>query len=158
MNTSIRNELEVALIPANTEQIDGWNLNWLISKSQVEYILHDIASIPSVRNDSQLQRAQYQDEALPVFNLEKHFGLQENPDAPNLKYVVVKVPLHSGGISKAVIRLTNSIRIRKLTFNSTLAQATGLQKNEDDILGAFTLSDNQLVIVPDIAAMLLKEL
>ncbi len=158
MNTSIKNEPEVALIPANTIPIEGWDLNWLISKSQVEYILHDIATLPSVGDDSHLQRAQYQDEALPVFCLEKYFGLQKATPSANYKYVVVKVPLQNGGISKAILRLTHSIRIRKLTFNSTLAQTTGLRTNTDDILGAFTLPDNQLVIVPDIAAMLLKEL
>lgn len=158
MNTPITIQPEVALIMANTTPVEGWNINWLISKTQVEYILHDIASLPSVANNTTLQRAQYQDEALPVFNLEKYFGLVEKTDSANYKYIVVKVPQENGGIAKAILRITSSVRLRKLTFNSTLAQTTGLQTNVNDILGAFTLPDNQLVIVPDIAAMLLKEL
>lgn len=158
ISTPNQREPEVAMILANSAPIDGWTPYWLISKLQIEYILHDIAAVPPSSEAPHIQRAQYQDETLPVLSLEKYYGVNPSLYDVRYTYLVTKLPLPTGGISKTVLRLSNPVRIRKLNFNAAKAQETGLQVNDEDILGAFTLPDNQLVIVPDITAILRKEL
>lgn len=156
MNTVDQKIPEVALIMANTAPVNGWNLYWLISKKQIEYLLTDIARLPASAEQPDRKRAQYQDEALPVFSLEEHFGLEELSPSTSYRYIVTKNPAPERRISKAILRLSHPVRIRKLTFEATPAQFTGLRENEDDILGAFTLADYQLVIVPDLSAILAR--
>lgn len=156
MNTVDQKIPEVALIMANTAPVNGLNIYWLISKKQIEYLMTDIAGLPATAEQPDRQRAQYQDEVLPVFSLENHYGLEELSPSASYRYIVTKNPVPEQGISKAILRLSHPVRVRKLTFEATPAQFTGLRENEADILGAFTLADNQLVIIPDLSALLAK--
>lgn len=156
MKTVNQKTPEVALVMANTAPVDGWNIYWLISKKQIEYLLTDIAELPATAEQPALQRAQYQDEVLPVFSLEKHYGLKELSPSSGYRYLVTKSPASEGGIARAIVRLSHPVRVRKLNFNATQAQNTGLNSNESDILGSFTLPDSQLVIIPDLTALVDK--
>jgi hypothetical protein len=156
MNTVDRKIPEVALIKANTAPVDDWNIYWLISKKQIEYLLTDIAGLPPSAEQPDLQRAQYQEEFLPVLSLEKYYGLEEPSPVSGYRYIVTKSPALQGEISRAIVRFAHPVRVRKLTFEAVPAQYTGLKKNEDTILGAYTLPDNQLVIIPDLAAVVGK--
>lgn len=146
--------LEIAMVMANTPSVDGWNLHWIVSKSQVEYVLRDIATLPPRFENDTLQRAQYQDSPLPVVSLEQHFGLSSTEQSLPYKYIILKIPTDSQKVEKIILRTVHPIRVRKLTFNSAEAQHTGLKQNYGDILGAYTLPDNQLLIIPDLNAIL----
>lgn len=154
MSTLLQTSPEIAIIMANTPPIDRWNIYWLISKRQVEYILTDVVMHPPSAEHPNLQRAQYQEEILPIVSLEKHFGLEESLTVSSYRYIVTKSPTPDGKLAKAILRFSHPIRVRKLDFNSAPAQHTGLRENVDHILGAFTLPDNQLVIIPDIPAIM----
>lgn len=147
---------EVAVIMANTLPVAGWNIYWLISKKQVEYILTDIATLPPSAEHPHLVRAQYQEEMLPVVSLEKHFGLEEMSTVSSYRYIVTKSATPEGKIAKAILRFSHPVRVRKLNFNCVPAQDYGVSENAEHILGAFSLADNQLVIIPDIPAILQK--
>lgn len=135
---------------ANTAPVDGWQLNWLLSKNQLEYLLRDIAMVSSHAFQSPaLQAAQYMEEILPVVSLESYYGLAEVTRPQAYKYLVTKVAMPANTLSKIVIRTVHPARIRKLTAN-TVAHATVLPAHSEDILGAFTMPDNQLLIVPDL--------
>lgn len=154
MSTLPQTSPEIAMIMANTPILDGWEMYWLISKRQVEYILTDIAILPPSAEHPHLQRAQYQEEMLSVVSLEKHFGLEELPTVGSYRYIVTKSPTPDGRLAKAILRFNHPIRVRKLNFNSAPARYTGLRENGTHILGAFTLPDNQLVVIPDIPAIM----
>lgn len=154
MDTINQRTPEVAMIMANGAPTEDSNLYWLISKKQVEYILTDIAELPSNVEQPRLQRAQYQGQVLPVLSLEKYYGLAELPPTASYRYIVTKYPNHDGRLTKVILRFCNPIRVRRLTFEATPAEPSALRKNGMDILGAFTLPDNQLAIIPDFAAML----
>lgn len=154
MSTIQQTQPEIALIMANTEPFEGWTIHWLLSKKQVEYILTDIAALPPGGEYPHLQRAQYQEEMLPVIRLEEHYGLAEPPASAGYRYIVTKNPGTEGQLVRAIIRFSHPIRVRKINFNSVPTQITGLKKNSTHVLGAFTLPDNQLLIMPDIVAIL----
>lgn len=147
---------EVALFMANTPPVNGWALHWLLSKSQIEFVLHDISALPPCSEFPGLQRAQHQDEVLPVLSLEQHYALETLPVTSGFKYIVTRVPTADGTLLKVILRICNPLRIRKLNFNAEKTLHTGLQKNSQDILGAFTLPDNQLIILPDIEKILVN--
>jgi hypothetical protein len=154
MKNEIEKQPEIAIFQANTLSVEGWNIYWVLSKIQIEYILHDITPLPPNAEQPHLERTQYLEETLPVLSLEKYYGLQELPTRSTYGYIVAKIPMPSGDMQKAVLRTNNPIRIRKLTFNAAEAKYTGLPEHSEDILGAFTLPENQLIVVPDIASIL----
>ncbi|WP_136795955.1 hypothetical protein [Desulfosediminicola ganghwensis] len=151
MITAQQKEPEIGLIKANVPSIEGWDINWLISRGQIEYILHDIALLPADDKYPHLQRAQYQDDALLVISLEKYFHLGMLASSQPYKFVVTRAPGIDGKARRVILRTANPLRVRKLNFNASQATDTGLPKNSQDLLGAFALPDNQLVLIPDIA-------
>lgn len=151
MSTAQQKEPEVGLIKANVPSSEGWEINWLISRSQIEYILHDIAALPPDPRYPGLQRAQYQDDALLVLCLEKYFHLGTLPAAQPYKFVVTRAPGADGKTRRVILRTANPLRVRKLNFNAAEAANTGLPQNSQELLGAFALPENQLVLIPDIA-------
>lgn len=151
MITAQQKEPEIGLIKANVPSIEGWDINWLISRSQIEYILHDIATLSADPKYPELQRAQYQEDALLVVSLEKYFHLGTLPTAQPYKYVVTRAPSVDGKARRVILRTATPLRVRKLNFNAAQAADTGLPQNSQDLLGAFALPDNQLVLIPDLA-------
>jgi hypothetical protein len=158
MKKEIQKQPEIAMFMANTVTVEGWNIYWVLSKIQIEYILHDVMTLPPNQEQPQQERVQYMEESLPLLSLEKYYGLEELPTRPTYGYIVAKIPMGTDRMQKVVLHTNNPVRIRKLTFNAVQAQYTGLPENSEDILGAFSLPENQLLIVPDIALMLDKVL
>ncbi len=154
MKNEILKQPEIAIFKANTTNTEGRDIYWVLSKIQIEYILHEITALPPSAEQPQLQRTQYLEESLPVLSLEKYYGLQELPLRSTYGYVVAKIPMNTGSMQKAVLRTNNPVRIRKLTFNAEPAEHTGLPEHSEDIIGMFSLPENQLLIVPNIAAIL----
>jgi len=146
---------EVALIMADLPAVKGWQVHWLLSKKQIEYILTDIAALPPSPENPRLQRAQYQEAVLPVVSLEQHFGFRAQTSSPGrYRYIVAKSPAPDGGLARAILRVCHPVRVRKLNFNSSPAQRPEVGKNSAHILGTFTLPENLLVIIPDLAAII----
>lgn len=154
MKTAIEKVPEVAIIMANTAPVEGMQIYWLISKSQVEYMLTDISILPKTSEQPEFERAQYQEEVLPVISLEKYYGLEELPPVSAYRYIVSKNPAPGNKLVKAILRLCHPVRVRKLNFNATKAQQNVLKRNGEDVLGAFILEEQQLVIIPDMASIL----
>lgn len=151
MITAQQKDPEIGLIKANVPSREGWEINWLISRSQIEYILHDIAALPPDSQFPDLQRAQYQEDALLVLSLEKHFHLGTLPVTQPYKFVVTRAPGADGKARRVILRTANPLRVRKMDFNVAQAADTGLPQNSEDLLGAFALPENQLVLIPDLA-------
>jgi len=157
MSTIQQSTPEVALIMADLPIVKGWQIHWLLSKKQIEYILTDITALPPSAENPRLQRAQYQEAVLPVFSLEQHFGFKAQTSSPGrLSYIVTKSPAPDGRLVKAILRVNHPVRVRKLNFNSNPAQRPMVGKNSAHVLGAFTLPENLLVIIPDLAAIIAR--
>lgn len=141
---------EVAMIQANCAPVDGWQIHWLISRKQIEYLLTDIVALPPNAIQPHLPRAQYLEQSLPVITLEQHFGIPQLERHTSYRYLVTKFSAPESGMMRAILQIYHPVRMRKLIFNSVPSTSTATSKNERHILGAYTLPDNQLVIIPDI--------
>lgn len=144
---------EIAMIQANCRPMDGWQIHWLISRKQIEYLLTDIVSLPPSVEQPHLERAQYLEQSLPVIHLENHFGLVQDSPPASFRYLVSKCVTRDKKIMRAMLKICHPVRMRKLSFHSTPTIHSTIPSNEHHILGAFTMPDNQLVIIPDIFAI-----
>lgn len=149
----MQQEREVATFMANCPPFGNLHIYWLFSRSQIEFILSDVEFIPPAE-DSQAIRAHYLEEALPVIDLEEHFGLGGIRQTLPEKYVVLRSSNTDGDLSKVMVRSVHQVRMRKLNFATTPAPGSALQKNQDHILGAFFQDNDTLLIVPDLKTII----
>lgn len=154
MRSNVEKTSEIALIEANCEPIDGWQIYWILSKTQIEYMLTDIATLPLNHNQTGLLKAQYQDEVLYVLNLESYYGLSALSSSTSDRYLVTKYPASDNRLIRAILKLSNPVRLRKIDTDTQNSEVAILKSNADQILGAFELQEKQIGIIPDIEAIL----
>jgi hypothetical protein len=143
-------KLEVATIKANTPPLGGQELYWLLSRSQLEFILQDVKvyHLPPLP-----ATAQYQEVMLPVINLEHHFGLPEGGPGRSVKYLVIRAATTGKALVKVIIQTPSVVRIQHLESEVVASRLLALPRNSSDLLGVYALSDGSLGIVPDIAGI-----
>lgn len=157
MNTSTtRYENEVALIEANTLPISGRVVHWLLSRKQVIYILRELGMTQKIPGRTRFPQATYLEEMLPVVDLETYFGLSVKDNSVEKHYLIARAPKADGTLGRVIIPTSHPVRIRKAGFEAIAAGETGLTDNSQDILGAFVLASNDLVILPDLTAIIAK--
>lgn len=136
--------------------IGGRHIHWLVSRKQVIYVLRELVITKPVAGRGRFPQAVYLEEMLPVVEMESYFGMPlSNPKAER-HYLVARAPKANGTIGKVIIATSHPVRIRKVGFEAIPANETGLMKNHQDILGAFVLASNDLVILPDLSAIIAK--
>lgn len=145
----MQEEREVAVVGANTSPLGTVHIYWLFSRSQIEFILTEIETLPTT-NENEPARARYIDEALPLINLEKYFGLGDQLQTPIDKYIVTKTTDPNGELIKIIVPAAHPVRMKKLSFATTPAPGSALKKNEEHILGAFFQDNDTLLVVPDL--------
>lgn len=147
---------EVAMIQADCNPVDGWQIHWLISRKQIEYLLTDIVSLPPNDVQPQFERAQYLEQSLPVIHLEEYYGLARTSPQPGYRYLVTKFAAKNHSMLRAILKIHHPVRMRKLTFNSVPCSTSPTPKNGEHLLGAYTLPDNQIILIPDLFALVDK--
>ena len=143
-------KLEVATIQANCDPLNGFELYWLVSRSQLEIILQNIEVF---RSPPFVATAEYQEVILPVIGLEKHFGLAENKLEKSMKYLILRAADANHALVRLIVETPFPPKIQKLEKGITTFGALALPKNNVDILGIYSLSATALAIVPDLAGI-----
>lgn len=143
-------KLEVATIQANCEPLNGYELYWLVSRSQLEIILQNIEVF---RSPPFVATAQYQEVVLPVISLEKHFGLSEKKVEKSMKYLILRAANADQALVRLIAETPFPPKIQKLEKGVTTFGALALPKNNVDILGIYSMSPTVLAIVPDVAGI-----
>jgi chemotaxis signal transduction protein len=144
-------KLEVATVKANTPPLEGVELYWLLSRTQLEFILQDITVIQS---PPLVATAQYQEAMLPVINLEQYFGLPESEQRRSVKYLVIRAVTAEKALVKVIIETPHSLKIQQLETGVAASRLLALPRNSTDLLGIYTMPDGSLGIVPDIAGII----
>ncbi|MDK9706943.1 MAG: hypothetical protein OEL83_07810 [Desulforhopalus sp.] len=143
-------KLELAAVKANAPPLGGLVLYWLFSRNQLEFVLQDIAVVHS---PPLADMAQYQETMLPVINLERHFGLQEQGTSRSTKYLVIRAVTAEKTLVKVIVLAPNSLKIQELRTGYAGSRPLSLPRNTNDILGSYSLPEGGLGIVPDIASI-----
>lgn len=147
----MQTKLEVATIKANTPSLGKFQLYWLLSRNQLEFILQDITVVQSPQR---IAMVQYQDAMIPVINLEQHFGLGEAGGHKSAKYLVIRAVTSEKTLVKAIIETVHVVKMQTLeTGFAAASQLFSLPKNNDDLLGMYAMPDGSLGIVPDVAGI-----
>ena len=140
-------QLEIAIIKANSKTLQGYELYWILSRTQLEFLFKEVeifSSPPFVAT------AKYQEVMLPVLNLEKHYGLEEKDDNRLSKYLVVRSVNEKKEMVKLIVQMDQTLKIHKLETEFKSLQSTPLPQNSEDVLGMFSLATDKLGVVPDL--------
>ncbi len=147
---------EIALFQIAQVSNNANKAYWVFSRQQIEFILSNIPSTSSQLKSVSLGEIPYQNNLIPALYLERHFAVQSNTVDIREKYIVIKIPTHTGTIQRLAIRSIYPLHMRPLDFSTKETTPHNLKKNKEDILGAFTDKNEELYILPNIPAILEK--
>ena len=143
-------QLEIAIIKANSKALQGYELYWLLSRTQLEFLFKEVEIFSS---PPFVDTAKYQEVMLPVINLEKHYGLQEKEENGPVKYLVVRSVNEKKEMVKLIIQMPQTLKIHKLETEFESLQSTELPQNSEDVLGMYSLATDKIGVVPNFLGM-----
>ncbi|MGB3211155.1 MAG: chemotaxis protein CheW [Desulforhopalus sp.] len=146
----MKKQLEIAIVKANSATLEGCELYWLLSRSQLEFLFKEVeifSSPPFVAT------AQYRETMLPVVSLEKYYGLEEKIVNGPHKYIVVRSVNEKNEMVKLIVQTVQTLKIHKLETGFASLSSPILPKNSEDILGIYSLANGKLGIVPDFVGL-----
>ncbi len=146
----MKKQLEIITIKANSASFNGCALYWIFSRTQLEFVLKEV-EIVSLRPF--VSAAKYQDDTLPVVNLEKYYGLEENRKNGPAKYFVIRSVNEQKELVKLIVETPQSLKIHKLETNFKSLQSLVLPQNSAAVLGMYPLGSGKVGVVPDFVAM-----
>ncbi len=146
----MKKQLEIATIKANSDNLQGFELYWLLSRKQLEFLFKEIEVFSS---PNFVATAKYQETMLPVINLEKYYGLEENEPSGSIKYLVIRSVNEEKEMVKLIIQTSQTLKIHKLESGFDSLQFPILPKNSKDVLGMYALATGQVGIVPNFVGM-----
>lgn len=141
------NKLEIVTFKANSYTVDGIEVSWLFSRSQLEFIIKDIEIFTSSPLSS---TAQYGGAMLPVINLEHYFGLENRKNQATGKYLVLRT-VADNELLKIIVETPQQVKVHDLGAGRPQSSPTRLPKNNESVLGCFSLSDGTVGVMPNIA-------
>lgn len=95
----------------------------------------------------------WQEEILPVVCLEKYFGLAEETRPVPGRHLVLKAAAQQGdevSVSMIVLPVYTDLQMGSVSGGGKPIAPDFLKVNADDILGAFELAAQRIVVLPDI--------
>ena len=142
----MKKQLEIAIIKAHSNTFQGYQLYWILSKNQLEFLFKEVEIFSS---PSFVATAKYQEVMLPVINLEKHYGLEEKDEDGPAKYLVVRSVNEKKEMVKFIIRTLQTLKIHKLKTEVKSMQSMELPQNSEDVLAMYSLGIDKLGVVPN---------
>lgn len=146
----MKKQLEVAIIKANSATFQDCELYWLLSRTQLEFVLKELeifSSSPFVAT------AKYEEAMLPVINLEKYYGLAEKEDKGPSKYYIIRSVNEKKELVKLIVETPESPKIQKLETDFTSFPSLLLPQNSANVLGMYSLQAGKIAVVPDFIGM-----
>lgn len=142
----MKKQLEIATIKANSTDFHGWEIFWVLSKNQLELLFKEVEMFSS---SPALVTAKYQDDLLPVVNLENYYGLEVRKRNNLPKYLVVRSVNEKKELVRFIIEIPQKYTLQKLATGIETMQAPMMAQNGENVLGLYALAPGQLGVVPD---------
>lgn len=145
---------DVAIFKANTKPIRNKEVHWLISKSQLEHVVKEIAINPIPFSQKYIYGiAAWQGLVLPVVRLESFFNFRRSqPDTSNMKLVVKTAVQGENGLA-ARLMLEAPFDIKVRSVNAEDCTPAGISAKELEIRGlkgVFEWEQDKLLLIPDL--------
>lgn len=144
------NQPELATFKANCSSGNGFDLYWIVSRTQIEFILKDIDafSSPGIATTTQ-----YQGSMLPVIGLETFFGLAIKEAGAALKYIVLRAVNKEQELVRLMVETPYSVKFVKYEGQFRPLQNLKVPKNGSSLLGVYTLEEGRVGMMPDLVAI-----
>ncbi|WP_457577630.1 hypothetical protein [Desulfomarina sp.] len=141
--------LELAVIRADCSTKMGENVFWLLSRSQIEFVLSDL-ELDAAENGQFAGR--YRDMVLPVVRLEEYFGLLDRKvrRKNKKKYVVAGAVNRKEELVRIILQTRHHVQMLKLSKNMPSSFSFPLPRREKDVLGIYSLAEDKILILPDL--------
>lgn len=141
--------LKVVRLPLGQDKLLDKQVVLLMPARQVEEVLHNALVQPlPFGPDWLLGLCLWREQALPVFDLSRHYGLLEDDATANPLYLVVRVLTSEQELLRCVLRVTHQISTGDIPPQaSPAAPQAGL-----NVLGMFTQED-KILLVPHLAPL-----
>lgn len=149
-------ESRKVVVVRSTGTVDGKALlYWMFSRRQLEMVLREIDPVPVLPAAEGFCEAAiaWQEEILPVVSLEKYYGLAEGVRTVPGKHLVLKAAEQLGdevSVSMIVLPVHTDLQMGSVNGGGRPIDPGFLKINAADILGAFELAAQQIVVLPDI--------
>lgn len=146
---------EIIVIPADVAPAKGWQIFWAFSKKQLDMVLQEVelVEVGAAVEDFILSRAFWQEEKLAVVSLEKYFGMPQLTGSQVDKCAVLKDVVDKGSgpeVGRIMVKISGNIRVREVDFMSMSTSPSMLPARQEDVHGVYSLSDKQLLVVPNL--------
>lgn len=148
LNDTMKRQLEIATIKANSTAFHGWEIFWILSKNQLELLFKELDMFSSSPSGD---TAKYQDVMLPVINLENYYGLEVYDKSNQAKYLVVRSVNEKKELVKLIVEIPQKYTLQKLTEGLDPLESPVIPQNGENVLGIYSLAPGQLGVVPDFA-------
>lgn len=141
--------LELAVIRADCSLKSGEKLFWLLSRSQIEFVLSDLEQ---VMTENGRFTARYREMVLPVVRLEEYFGLpgRREEEKNKNKYVVAGAVDREEKLVRIILQTRHHVQLLKLSENMPPPFPLSLPKRGEDVLGVYSLAEDKVLILPDL--------
>lgn len=141
------NQLEIAAVKANCFTVEGVELSWLFSRTQLEFVLKDVEILTS---SPFIAKVQYGSAMLPVITLESYYGLENRESKTSAKYLVMRTVVQSE-LVKLIIETPKQVKIFTVNSSFSAINSLSLPQNEGDVLGFYLMPDGTVGAMPNIA-------
>lgn len=146
----MKKQLEIAIVNANSAPIQGYEICWLLSRTQVEFALKEVEIFSSPPFAT---AAKYQEAMLPVINLEKYYGLEQKEGNGLTKYFVIRSVNEKKELVKLIIKTPQALKMQKVETDFKPFPSLVLPQNSVNVLGVYALGTGKLGVVPDFIGM-----
>ena len=146
---------KVVIVKSTGTAGDKGMLYWMFSRKQLEMVLREIEPAPVLPVAKEFCEAAivWQNEILPVVCLEKYFGLTDISVTVPGKHLILKAAAQDEKeihVSMIVLPVYTDLQMGSLSGVGKRISPDFLSANSSDVLGAFQLAAQRIVVLPDI--------
>lgn len=145
---------EVAIFKANITPIRNREVHWLISKSQLEHVVKEIAINPIPFSQKYIHGiAAWQGLVLPVVRLESFFNFRESTANTSGMKLVVKTAVQGedGLAARLMLDAPFNIKVRSVRAEDcTPAGISARELETRGLKGVFEWEQDKLLLIPDL--------
>lgn len=145
---------DIILVKSAGSGAGGEHLFWLFSKNQLEMVLRDIVteSVPAQPSLTQ-GVVNWQDQALPLVNLESYYGTAGRAAEQPTRYLFIKGAARTADevqLAMIVVPIYAEMRMGALDIAGKPISPLPLKANSTDIHGIYALDGGGVAVVPDV--------
>jgi chemotaxis signal transduction protein len=152
---------KIVVVRAERKKVEGKDLFFLFTTSQVEEVLLDITPLPVPFAPSFLLGVcSWRGHVVPVVDIEERFGFFGTNETAKARFLVVRTGVVESSAEnkmlRCVLRVSDQIHTLDVSASSSTVHVDGIGVEPSIVRGVYQW-ENNFFIVPDLASILLNQ-